>query len=133
DAHIDDQNDNPDAIILLDQSLREVQDVTFLKAQILEKDEIIESLRSKLRGKNTKISKLQQKLSALEHEEFHKSVEIGDGFTASAELVDDLKLNYRHNPGIFLRKLMEKSNIFTLEEIAASSVSGQKHHGGVQR
>ncbi|CAG7828599.1 unnamed protein product, partial [Allacma fusca] len=25
DAHIDDQNDNPDAIILLDQSLREVQ------------------------------------------------------------------------------------------------------------
>ncbi|CAG7721861.1 unnamed protein product [Allacma fusca] len=43
DAYIDNQNDNPDAIILLDQSLQEVQDVTFLKTQILEKDEIIVS------------------------------------------------------------------------------------------
>ncbi|CAG7816726.1 unnamed protein product, partial [Allacma fusca] len=71
DAPIDNQNDNSDEIILLDQPLLQVE-VNSLKVQILEKEKIIESLRSKLRGKDRKISKLQQKLSALEHEESHK-------------------------------------------------------------
>ncbi|CAG7830403.1 unnamed protein product, partial [Allacma fusca] len=63
DAQLDNQDDNPDEIILLDQPLLQVE-VNSLEVQILEKEEIIESLRSKLRGKDRQISKLQQKLSA---------------------------------------------------------------------
>ena len=60
-------------------------------------------------------------------------IEIGNGIHAKKSIVDDIKSDYRYQPGMFLRKLMFKTKIFTLEEVAECSLTGQKHKDGSQR
>ncbi|CAG7828390.1 unnamed protein product, partial [Allacma fusca] len=91
-----------------------------------ENDNLIRKLRLK------RISRLKDDLARFEPEEDDK-VDIGEGNFVSKNLLAELKMEHRHNPGVFLRKLMERSGIFSLEGIANSSLTGQKHHDGLQR
>ena len=58
------------------------------------------------------------------------TIDIGNNTCVKKSIVDDIKSDYRHVPGIFLRKLMLKTGLFTLEELAASSLTGQKCRDG---
>ncbi|CAL8107585.1 unnamed protein product [Orchesella dallaii] len=51
---------------------------------------------------------------------------IGDNFSLPKSFLDFLKLSYLGNPSLFMRRMVFDSNLFTLEEIAASSISGKK-------
>ncbi|CAG7823777.1 unnamed protein product [Allacma fusca] len=97
-----------------------------------EKDKIIQALQLKLRKQDRCIKKLQSEI-ARNNEAEENAVDIGDGILVSKRFLSDLKMDYRHNPGIFLRKLMEKSGLFTLEESANSSVTGQRYRDGSQK
>ncbi|CAG7820569.1 unnamed protein product [Allacma fusca] len=97
-----------------------------------EKDNLIRKLRLKLHNRDKRISRLKYDLARFEPEEDDK-VDIGLGNLVWKNLLAELKMEHRHNPGVFLRKLMERRGIFSLEEIANSSLTGQKHHDGLQR
>jgi hypothetical protein len=61
------------------------------------------------------------------------TVDIGNNFFVQKSVVDDIKSDYRHQPGIFLRKLMYKTGLFTLQEVADCSVTGKRYIDGKQR
>ena len=58
---------------------------------------------------------------------------MADKIYVSKSVVRDLKLYYRANPGSFLRRLLERGGLFTLEEIASSSVLGKPSSHGATR
>jgi hypothetical protein len=60
-------------------------------------------------------------------------IDLGNGIMVNKCIVEDIKADYRHQPGIFLRKLMLKTGLFSLQELASSSLTGQKHRDGSQK
>ena len=75
---------------------------------------------------------MQQK-DPLTIEREDEQVDIGNNVYVRKSILDDIKADYRHQPGIFIRKLMEKSELFTLEEIGNCSLTGQKSNNGHAR
>ena len=57
-------------------------------------------------------------------------VVIGDGITANKAVVDDIIMDWSRNPSKFLRQLMLRTKIFSLEEMANSSVKGCRSRDG---
>lgn len=55
-----------------------------------------------------------------------ETVEIGDGYRISKTFDSFIKISYSSNPSLFFRKLVFDSGLFTLDEVASSSVTGKR-------
>ena len=60
-------------------------------------------------------------------------VDIGNNCLVPKSILNDIKSDYFDKAGTFLRKLMYKSGLFTLEEVAGCSVTGKAYLTGNQR
>ena len=79
------------------------------------------------------LGELEEKQQIIQDSVQDPTVDIGSNTHVNKSILDDIKSDYRHVPGIFMRKLMLKTGLFTLEELAASSLTGQKHRDGTSR
>ena len=60
-------------------------------------------------------------------------VDLGNNIMVKKSTVNDIKADYCFQPGLSLRKLMLKTGLFSMNELRASSLNGQKSRDGTQK